>query len=123
MEVDIIVSIGLAAVALFLIAQVSRVLRSRALHATLRKAVEAGQPLTPELIENFDRAPEPGAADQRIGFVLVALALALFAAAAIDGGSGSDSFRELSALAMFPLFVGAALLLRLKLAAKSQVEP
>jgi hypothetical protein len=119
MEVDIIVTIGMAAVALFLIAQVSRVLRNRALHATLRKSVESGQPLTPELVENLDRAPEPGSADQRIGFVLIALGLALIAAASINGG---NDLRDLVALSMFPLFVGAALLLRLKLAHR-RVEP
>ena len=119
MQVDIIVAIGLAAVALFFIAQVSRVLRNRALHATLRKSVESGQPLTPELIENLDRAPEPGSADQRIGFVLIALGLALIAAAAINGG---NDFRDLVALSMFPLFVGGALLLRLRLAVNRQVE-
>jgi hypothetical protein len=120
MEVDIIVAIGLAVVALFFIAQVSRVMRNRALHATLRKSVECGQPLTPELVENLDQAPEPGAADQRIGFVLIALGLALLAAAVI---SGSNDLRDLVALSMFPLFVGAALLLRLRLSTKRQVEP
>ena len=120
MEVDIIVAIGLAVVALFLIGQVSRVMRNRALHATLRKSVETGQPLTPELVENLDRAPEPGAADQRIGFVLIALGLAALVAAAI---SGSNDLRDIAAVSMFPLFVGAALLLRLRLANARQVEP
>jgi hypothetical protein len=120
MEVDIIVTIGLAAVALFFIAQISRVLRNRALHATLRKSVESGQPLTPELVENLDRAPEPGSGDQRIGFVLIALGLALVAAGAI---AGSNDLRDMAAVSMFPLFVGAALLLRLKMATKRQVEP
>ena len=120
MEVDIIIAIGLAVVALFLIAQVSRILRTRALHATLRKSVESGQVLTPELVENLDRAPEPGAADQRIGFVLIALGLALIVAAAI---SGSNDFRDIAAVAIFPLFVGGALLLRLRLAKSRQVEP
>ena len=120
MEVDIIVAIGLAVVALFFIAQVSRVMRNRALHATLRKSVESGQPLTPELVENLDRAPEPRAADQRIGFVLIALGLALIAAGAING---SNDLRDLAAVSMFPLFVGAALLLRLRLSITRQVEP
>jgi Domain of unknown function (DUF6249) len=119
-EVDLIITIGLAVVALFLIAQVSRVVRSRALHATLRKSIESGQPLTTELVEKLDRAPEPGTADQRIGFVLIALGLALIVASAINGGS---DFRDLVALSTFPLFVGAALLLRLRLSNTRQVEP
>ena len=120
MQVVIIVAIAVAVVALFFIAQVSRVMRNRSRHATLRKSVESGQPLTPELVENLDRAPEPGAADQRIGFVLIALGLALVVAAAING---SNDFRDLAALSIFPLFVGAALLLRLRLSIKRKVEP
>lgn len=119
MEVDIIVAIGLAVVALFLIAQVSRVLRTRALHATLRKSVESGYQLTPELVANLDRAPEPGTADQRLGFVLIALGLAVIVATAI---SGSNDFRELAALSTFPIFVGVALLLRLRLSNTSRVD-
>lgn len=120
MEVYIVVAIGSAVVALFLIAQVSRVMRNRAFHATLRKSVESGQPLTPELVEKLDRAPEPGAVDQRIGFVLIALGLALIVAAAI---AGSDDLRDLAALSTLPLFVGAALLLRLRLSNTRRVEP
>jgi hypothetical protein len=122
MEVDIIVAIGLAAVALFFIAQVARTIRSNGTHRTLRKAIEQGQPLSPELIEQFDRAPAPGAADQRIGFVLIALALALFGAGAIAGGQDSDNFKALAAIALFPLFVGIALLLRLRLTARNGGE-
>ena len=120
MEVYIIIAIGSAVVALFLIAQVSRVMRNRALHATLRRAVEAGQPLTPELVEKLEGAPEPRAADQRTGFVLIALGSALIVAGAING---SDDFSDLVALSMFPLFVGAALLLRLRLSTTRQANP
>jgi hypothetical protein len=119
-EVDIIITIALVVVALFLVAQVARVMRTRALHSTLRKSIESGQPLTPELIENLDKAPEPGTADQRIGFVLIALGFAVIVASAI---SGSNDFRDLAALSTFPLFVGAALLLRLRLSNSRQVEP
>lgn len=120
MEVDIIIAMSLAVVALFLMVQVSRVMRTRALHATLRKSVEAGQPLTPELIKALDRAPEPGTADQRIGYVLIALGFAVILASAI---SGSNDFRDLAALSMIPLLVGAALLLRLRRSNIRRVDP
>lgn len=120
MEIEIIVAIGTAVVALFLIAQVARTLRNRAFHATLRKSVEAGHPLTPELIDRLDRAPEPGAADQRIAFVLIALGLAVIVAGAIGG---SDELGDLIAVSMFPLFVGGALLLRLRLSKTRRAEP
>lgn len=120
MEVDIIISIAIAAVILFAIAQLSRIIRSGAMHKTLRKAIEQGQPLDPELIERLDRAPEPDVADQRIGMVLVALALALFAASAMN--PGQDNWRQLMTIALFPLFVGAALLVRPWLAKRSRGE-
>jgi hypothetical protein len=118
MEVDIIISLGIAAVILFSIAQLSRILRSRAMHKTLRKAIEQGQTLDPALIERLDRAPEPGVADQRIGLVLVALALALVAAGLIN--PGEDNYRQLWTIALFPLFVGIALLARPWLAKRSR---
>jgi len=122
MAVDIIISVGIAAVLLFAVSQGSRIIRSGAAHKTLRKAIEQGQPLTPDMIKRFEtkRAPDTGAADQRIGFVLVAIALALFGAALLNPG---DSSRDLATIALFPLLVGGALLLRLRLASRRQVEP
>ena len=119
MEVDIVYGLAIAAVALFVIAQASRILRAAAMHKTLRSAIEKGQPLNPELIDGFDKAAEPGSGDQRVGFVLVALGLALIAAATINGGS---DFRDTVALSMFPLFVGAAILLRLRFAARNKAD-
>ena len=110
MEVDIIVTIGIAAVILFTIAQLSRIVRSGAMHKTLRKAIEQGQQLDPELIERLDRSPRPGVADQRMGLVLVAIALALFLAAGMN--PGQDNWRQLLTVGLFPLLVGAALLIR-----------
>ena len=120
MEVYIVVAIGSAVVALFLIAQVSRVMRNRTLHDTLRKSLETGQPLTAELLEKLDRSPEPGVADQRIAFVLIALGLGVIVAGAING---SDELRDLVAVSMLPLLVGAALLLRLRLSKTRRAEP
>jgi Domain of unknown function (DUF6249) len=120
MEVYIVVAIGVAVIVLFIVAQVARVVRNRVLHATLRKLIESGQPLTPDIVEKLDRAPEPRTVDQRMGFVLIALALAVVAAGALNG---SDDLRDLAAVAMFPLFVGAALLLRLRLSKTRRVEP
>jgi hypothetical protein len=120
MQVDIIFAFGIAAVILFFIAQMSRIIRSQAMHKTLRKGIEQGQVLTPALIAQFDRPPVPGVADQRIGFVLIALGLALMAAGAI--APPPADFRGAAAISMFPLFVGIALLLRLRMAAKREAE-
>lgn len=121
MEVDIIYGLAIAAVVLFTIAQTSRIIRTGAMHKTLRKGIEQGQPLDTEIIERLDKAPEPGAIDQRIGFVLVAAALALITAGAIQGDL--EKFRNMATAGIFPLFVGGALLLRLWLVRRRQVEP
>lgn len=118
MEVDIVYGLAIAATIIFAIAQLSRVIRATAVHKTLRQSIEKGQALDPELIDGLDRNAEPGAADQRIGFVLVAIALALFAAGAIN--ASPDNFRAMAQIAMFPLFVGAALLLRLRWAKRGE---
>ena len=121
MEVDIVISIAIAAVLLFFIAQVARAVRTGATHKTLRKAIEQGQLLTPELIDRVDATPEPGAIDQRIGFVLVAAALALISAGAIQGDV--EKFRNMATAGIFPLFVGGALLLRLWLSRRREIKP
>jgi hypothetical protein len=72
------------------------------------------------MVEKLDRAPEPRTVDQRIGFVLIALALAVVVAGALNG---SDELGDLAAVSIFPLFVGVALLLRLRLSKTRGVEP
>jgi Domain of unknown function (DUF6249) len=119
MEVDIIVTIALAVFAIFTIAQISRIIRTKALHQTLRQSIEKGQPLTPEIFDGMERAPDSRSIDERIGFVLVAIGLALLAAGAI---AKAGDFRGAAAVAMFPLFVGGALLLRLRLATRGKAD-
>jgi hypothetical protein len=114
MEVDIIVSLATAAVLLTVIVQGARILRTAALHKTLRQAITSGQPVTSELIETLDKPAPAGEFDQRAGYVLIALGIATLVAALLNGTSG-DSFREMATIAVFPLFVGGALLLRLRL--------
>ena len=121
MEVDIIIALSIAVALIFTVAQVTRIIRTGAMHKTLRKGIEQGQPLNVELIERLEKSPAPGAIDQRIGFVLVALALALLTAGLIQGDA--EKIRNMATAAMFPLFVGSALLLRLRLANRQQVEP
>jgi hypothetical protein len=120
MEVDIIITIGIVAVLLFVIAQGSRIIRTVAMHRTLRKGIEQGQALSTDLVERLDKAPEPGAIDQRLGFVLVAAAFALITAGAIQGDA--EKFRNMATAGIFPLFVGAALLLRLWLVRRRGIE-
>ena len=121
MEVDIIISLAIAAVILTIIIQTARILRTRSLHKTLRQAIQAGQPVTAELVEQLDTPARPGDFDQRAGYILIALSLAAIVASALSGPT-QDSFREISSLAVIPLFVGAALLLRLRLNKRTDAE-
>ena len=97
-----------------------RWLRSRereALQATLRTAIEKGQPLPPEVIEAISRdaKPVPSAArDMRRGVILLCVAAA-FVALAYTGNYWSDgdteAFGWMIGLAAFPGFVGVAFLI------------
>ena len=120
MEVDIVIGVAMALVVIFLIGQTARTIRANAMHKTLRKAVEKGQEIDPALIDRLDRAPAPGTTDSRIGLVLVAIALALFLAAMMN--PGQDNWRQLVTIGLFPLLVGAALLVRPYLSARLRGE-
>ena len=93
-----------------------RVREREALQATLRAAIEKGQPLPPEVIEAISRDARPvpsSSRDLRTGIVLVCIAAA-FAALGYAGGYLGDepeSFGWLVGVAAFPGFVGVAFLI------------
>ena len=97
-----------------------RWLRSRereALQATLRTAIEKGQPLPPEVIEAISRdaRPVPSAGrDLRRGIVLLCIAAAFVAmgyAADYWGDGDTDAFGWMIGIAAFPGFIGLAFLI------------
>ena len=94
-----------------------RFFRAWQLHRTLRKAIERDSASAPALIERIE-AMETGRSalgnDDRNGMVLIALAVAMagFAMIAIDD---PGVVRLFIGGALFPLLVGAVLLLRRKL--------
>ena len=69
--------------------------------------------ITPEMLVEAEKMPEPGANDLRNGMVLIALALAIVGFGLIQGST--DAIKGTAGIALFPLFVGIALLLRLRL--------
>ena len=87
------------------------------LQATLRMAIEKGQPLPPEVIEAISRdaRPVPSAArDLRRGVILLCVAAALVAVgyAGVYWGDGdTDGVGWLIGLAAFPGFIGMAFLI------------
>lgn len=113
MEADIAGFIMVGLVTAFVAGQIFRTMRTYSAQKTLREAITRGVPITPELLVEAERTPEPGANDLRNGMVLIALALAIVGFGLIQGSS--DAIKGTAGIALFPLFVGVALLLRLKL--------
>jgi hypothetical protein len=118
MEADIAGFITVGLVIAFVAGQIFKTLRAHAAQRTVREAISRGVPITPEMLVEAERSAEPGANDMRNGMVLIALALAVAGFGLLQGSQ--DAVRGTFGIALFPLFVGIALLLRLKLAARSQ---
>lgn len=118
MEADIAGFIMVGLVTMFVAGQIFKTLRVYAAQKTMREAILRGTPVTPEMLIEAERTAEPGTNDMRNGMVLIALALAIAGFGLLQGST--DAVRGTFGIALFPLFVGIALLLRLKLAARSQ---
>lgn len=115
MQADIAAFITIGAVVAFIANQILKTWRTLAKQRTLRDALSRGVTISPDLLVEAERAPEPGSNDLRNGMVLIALALAIFGFGLIQ--NSPDAVRGMSGIALFPLFVGVALLLRLRLIA------
>lgn len=113
MEADIAIAVSIAVVACFLGAQLLRTIRTFAVQKTIREAVSRGTPVSPDLFADAERSTPPGANDLRIGMVLIAIALAIAGFGMLQGTT--EAVRGTAGIALFPLFVGIALLLRLKI--------
>ena len=111
MEADIVITISLVTAFAILVNQIGRIIRTSAMHRTVREALTRDSNLTPDLLEKIEQEKNGGFGDTRMGLVLVALAAALLAYGLIQGDA--DDIRNLASIAVFPLFVGAALLGRI----------
>ena len=112
MEADIAGFITVGLVVAFVAGQIFKTLRTHSAQKTLREAIMRGMTVTPEMLVEAEKTPEPGANDLRNGMVLIALALAVFGFGLIQGST--DAIKGTAGIALFPLFVGIALLLRLR---------
>jgi hypothetical protein len=108
MEADMVISIALVSGFVLFFNQVGRILRAYAMHRTVREALSRDSNLTPELLDRIEEQKSSALGDGRVGLVLLALAAALFCFGLIQGDP--DDIRNLAGIAVFPLFVGAALL-------------
>ena len=114
MEADIAGFITVGLVIAFVAGQIFRTLRTYSAQKTLREAITRGVTVTPEMLIEAEKTPPAGANDLRNGMVLIALSLAIFGFGLIQGSN--DAIKGCSGIALFPLLVGAALLLRLRIA-------
>lgn len=90
----------------------------RDLQDTLRTAIEKGQELTPEIIEQL--GTPPAAPDRDLRRALIAIGIAAgFALFGVVLGE-EDAIRPLLAVSCFPLVVGIAFLLMYRYGAKRQ---
>jgi len=113
MEADIAGFITIGFVVAFVAAQLLRTLRTGMTQRTLREAIQKGKEISPELLLDSERPQPAGSNDLRNGMVLIALAFAIVGFGLIQ--NSQDALRGTAGLSLFPLFVGVALLLRLRL--------
>ena len=110
---DVLIFAILTTGAVLIIAHLSRLYRTSVQHKTIREALIRNSDSVPALLAGTEE-PQPGTAnDDRTGMVLIALALAMMGFALIQGDA--DDIRNLGGSSLFPLFIGAALLIRHRL--------
>jgi hypothetical protein len=109
MEADIIGFIAIAVAVTVAIVQLGRVLRTMMLHRTVRDALTRDNALGPALLDKLEEPKSGGGfGDDRIGLVLLAIGFAAIGFALIQGSQ--DTIKNVTGMALFPLFVGAVLL-------------
>lgn len=117
---DVLIFAVLTTGAVLTVSHVGRLYRTSVQHRTIREAISRDSSVVPSLLAGIEE-PQPGTAnDDRTGFVLIALALALFCFGLIQGDP--DDIRNMSGAALFPAFVGVALLLRFHFARQREKQ-
>jgi len=109
MAADIMITIALVTGAVLIFNQLTRMMRNFAMHKTIRDAIGRDSEAIPELVAKIDDSqPASGGGDERIGVLLIALAVALVGFAAIAAPNEED-LHNMAGLALFPGLVGLTL--------------
>lgn len=95
-----------------------RLIQSWMLHRAINRAIDSKSDVAPMLVEKVDQpfrlnAPGEMPGDDRNGLVLIAIGLAMAGFGVIQGDD--QTMRIAAGAALFPLFVGVALLIRRRL--------
>lgn len=108
---EMIVSIALFTAAVLAFIHLLRLIGTAMLHKTVRRVIDRDPAKAEDLIARLGQPPEPRT-DDRLAIILVAVGVALIGASVIADDTGTW-VRYGIAGALFPLFVGTALGLRL----------
>ena len=116
--VDAVIFAILTTGAVLIAIQLARLLRAAMQHRTIREAISRDSESVTALLATLDQDQQvqkpSGASDERSGFVLIALGAAVFLYSAVQ--SDTELLRTVGGAAVFPILVGAALLLRFYIA-------
>lgn len=113
---DVLIFATLTTGAVLIATHAGRLIRASIQHRTIREALSRDSSAVPALLAGIEEQQPSSQSDDRMAFVLLALALALFLFGLIQGDP--DDLRNMGGAALFPGLVGAALLLRHHLAAR-----
>jgi hypothetical protein len=78
------------------------------IHETLRHAIDKGQTLSPELLQNMSLVTDPVRADLRRGVLFLAFGAAFGVLAALIGREEAEALTPMLGVATFPIFLGIA---------------
>jgi len=78
------------------------------IHETLRHAIDKGQTLSPELLQNMSLVTDPVRADLRRGVLFLAFGAAFAVLGALIGMEESEAITPMLSIATFPIFMGIA---------------
>jgi hypothetical protein len=109
-ETEMIVAITVATALVMIIALGFRALNLRSLHRTVTTAIENGSPDTPALIDRLGQRPR--VSQRLVAYVLLAIAVAIVGVGLLEGNL--YDLKEAVAPALFPGFVGVAILIYLR---------
>ncbi len=78
------------------------------IHETLRHAIDKGQTLSPELLQNMSLVTDPVRADLRRGVLFLAFGAAFGVLGTLIGMEESEAITPMLGVATFPIFMGIA---------------
>ena len=79
-------------------------------HETVRHAIDAGQVVSPELVEKMSLLVDPVRADLRRGVLFIAFGAAFGVLGLLIGQEEGDAIMPMIGVASFPVFLGLAYL-------------